>query len=197
MLVIALDVTEVFLRHGEAYEDRPDLVDHHERICRVRPHQVAFPDQQPPGPSRDRGADRRPLKVELGVRNRGGVGADRGLEGFAGGSFRFIVRLGHIVLSHELCVTGRIRHRTLRLRLVPGEHRLRLLECRLERAGVDLEQELSGRHVVALPERHTRQDPGHLRLDRRGLARLDRACPGQLIGYRALLGAGNGDRHAG
>src|SRR5438309_1524771 len=32
VLAIALDVAEVLLRHGEAHEDRMDLVDHHQRI---------------------------------------------------------------------------------------------------------------------------------------------------------------------
>src|SRR5207302_775515 len=75
--------------------------------------------------------------------------------------------------SGEFACT-RLPSRT-RLRLVALEHRLRLVERGLERAGIDLEQQLSGRDVVALVERHTRQYPRHLRLDRRRLARLDRA----------------------
>src|SRR2546430_10741001 len=43
----------------------------------------------------------------------------------------------------------------------------------LERAGVDLEQQLSGRDVVALVERHTRQYPRHLRLEDRKSTRLN------------------------
>src|SRR5207244_7966521 len=110
---------------------------------------------------------------------------------------RFVIRLRHVVLAYELRVTLRIGSRAPRLRLIAGEHRLGLLERRLERARVDLEQELPGRDVVALPERDAREDPRHLRLDRRRLARLDRAGREPLLGDGGLLGAGDGRRAAG
>jgi hypothetical protein len=58
----------------------------------------------------------------------------------------------------------------------PGRQgRLRLTQCRLERARVELEQRLSRENVLSFVDRHRVHRPAHLRLDRYRLQRLDDA----------------------
>ncbi len=195
--VVALDGGEVLLGHGEAHQDRMDLVDDYEGVGVVGAHQVPLAHQQTSGAPRDGGPDGGPFEVERGARDGGGVRVQGRPERIGGGALGIVVRLGDVVPLDQLRVALRVELGGLVLRLVARQHGPGLLERGLEGPRVDLEQHLAGRDVIAFVKRHVGEHARDLGLDRHRLHRLRGPGCGDLERHGALLGMGHGDRDPG
>ena len=141
--------------------------------------------------------------------NRGLIGADGLGVHVRIGAADFILRTGDDPLFHELLVAVRVGIRVLLLRLIAREIRLGLSEERtiaryrgfglqqsvVERAGVDLKQQVALPDVLPFREVGAHQFTGHLRSHLHGRGRLDVADSLQHLLHRLRPGSRQGDRH--
>ena len=84
----------------------------------------------------------------------------------------------------------------MKLRLVLLFHRPRLVQRRLERARIDLEQGIPGLDLLPLLEQHLCDLAVHPALYRDGVERLNGPEPFQIHRHAAGFGAGRRHRHA-
>ena len=141
---------EVHDRHGEADEDRVDLVDRDERLS-ARLHEIPLLHEQAAGAAGDRRADGRELQVEPRGLDVRAVRRERGAVGLGGGLRLLVLLGGDVLLRDERLVALEVGLGVGELRLVAGEDPERLVEHRLIGARVDLEEELAGGARRRLP----------------------------------------------
>ena len=143
---------ELRRRNGEPHEDRPNLVDHHERRRAARAHQVAALHQQTARLSGDRRADDRVVEVELCLRHGGPIGPKRRLGGRGDGELLIaFLRRDHLGVE-QLFVPLGVGLRVHPVCAVTGEHGQRLLVGVPVRSRVDVKECLALLNVLTFLE---------------------------------------------
>ena len=139
------------------------------------PHEVADVHVHAAGAPGDGRADAGELEVEARLRHRARVGLHGGAQGLGGGDGLVVVGGGDEVLGQQPVGALGLEARAAPLRPVARERAARLLERGAERARVQLEQHLAGRHVLPLAEGDAPEHAADLRAHRRPTARA-RPC---------------------
>ena len=182
------------LGHGETDVDRLHLVEHHQ-IGAVGADLRAGIHQRRTGDAVERRADRG--IAQLGARqfhrrliglHRGGIQAGVGLGGVVGG-------FGHIAVFQQRAVAPEQSLRIGVLRLVAGQVALRLVQLRLQQAGVEADEGVAAGDMAAGLERQGLQLAADARLHGHRGPRLRAADHLQRKIDVATLRRGDPDRH--
>ncbi len=221
---LGLDLIEKALGHREDHVDGMNAIDHDQRIADVVGlDHIALVNEQVARAPLDGRANTGVAQLHLGVLHHGGirlneglgvghrsaVGIHRGHRGFVGGHDLIVLLARDQPALDELLVALLLDGGVVRLRLVArqvgfglgdgglvlGHGRLGLLERRLERTGIDDEEEIARFDVVPLLEANLKDLPAQQRIHRHRGGGLDIADALDLDGHVAGLYRGGGDRH--
>ena len=174
------DGREVVLGDREHHRDRLELRDDDQAVRIARVDHVADVEQAEPDPSADGGGDASVLELEAGGVDQRLVHPDRALELADRRALVVDLLLGDELPREQLAVASEVDLRVLELRLVARELALGLRQLRREGPGVDLGEEVSLVHELALLEGHPDQLAVDAALHRDGVEGEHRAEPGQV-----------------
>jgi hypothetical protein len=150
--LLLVNLVQVFLGKREVDEDRLRLSDRDQAVGVVAVDHVADIDEPHAEPARDRRADVGVAEVELGGFDQGLVGLGRRLQLRDLRLLLVIALPGLIAGGHQLGIAGEVGLRAGQLRLVLFLLRQRLVERRLERPGIDLDQRGARLDLLTLGE---------------------------------------------
>jgi len=156
------DVEHLLLGNGETDIDRLQLVDRDQRRA-VGCDQVAGVRQPPARKAGDGRMDLTESELDAGAFDRCAIGSFGSLQGRQRGGSLVAVAFGNERLAEEIGEAPSITHRVLQLGLRAGMGGLGLSQRRLERTGIDAEQEVAGPDLGPFVEGDLRQGSGDLR----------------------------------
>ncbi len=181
--------------HRKANDDRPHLVDEDERCIAARASQIAGPDEEAAGASREGSADRGVVEVELGGGQVGAVCLKRGTRRPGRGSHLIHLFDRNYVAGKELAVPLELRLGVGEVRKIARKCRLYLPEGGFIRTRIDLEQHLPLAHLLSFLKQDLLNDSVHLGHDGRTLEWDDRTIRLDGKRHRRAAYGNDGDGH--